>query len=99
MAVTNAVLDHMKLRRLGRVVFISSQAGQLGLYGYTAYSASKFALMGLAQALQMEVCTIDELNIFQSQNKDVQSYVAKMYKVMLQKCTKLCCKNVHLCCT
>jgi NAD(P)-dependent dehydrogenase (short-subunit alcohol dehydrogenase family) len=28
---------------------------QLGLWGYSAYSASKFALRGLAQALQMEV--------------------------------------------
>lgn len=28
---------------------------QLGLYGYTAYSASKYALRGLAETLQMEV--------------------------------------------
>lgn len=28
---------------------------QLGLYGYTAYAASKFALRGLAETLQMEV--------------------------------------------
>lgn len=39
----------------GRIIFTSSQAGQLGLYGYTAYCASKFALRGLAEALQMEV--------------------------------------------
>jgi Short-chain dehydrogenases of various substrate specificities len=37
------------------IVFTSSQAGQLGVYGYTAYSASKYALRGLAEALQMEV--------------------------------------------
>ena len=37
------------------VIFTSSQAGQLGVYGYTAYSASKYALRGLAEALQMEV--------------------------------------------
>lgn len=37
------------------IVFTSSQAGQLGIYGYTAYSASKYALRGLAEALQMEV--------------------------------------------
>lgn len=28
---------------------------QIGIYGYTAYAASKFALVGMAQALQMEV--------------------------------------------
>ncbi|KAK1786797.1 hypothetical protein P4O66_017187 [Electrophorus voltai] len=52
---TRAVITTMKERRMGRVVFISSQAGQLGLFGYTAYSSSKFALRGLAEALQMEV--------------------------------------------
>ncbi|XP_060784315.1 3-ketodihydrosphingosine reductase [Neoarius graeffei] len=52
---TRAVISKMKERRMGRVVFVCSQAGQLGLFGYTAYSASKFALRGLAEALQMEV--------------------------------------------
>lgn len=52
---TRAVITTMKERRMGRVVFVSSQAGQIGLFGYTAYSASKFALRGLAEALQMEV--------------------------------------------
>jgi len=28
---------------------------QVGLYGYSAYASSKFALRGLAEALQMEV--------------------------------------------
>ena len=37
------------------IVFVSSQAGQIGLYGYTAYSATKFALRGLAEALQVEL--------------------------------------------
>nr|XP_005910252.1 PREDICTED: 3-ketodihydrosphingosine reductase [Bos mutus] len=52
---SRAVIATMKERRMGRVVFVSSQAGQLGLFGYTAYSSSKFALRGLAEALQMEV--------------------------------------------
>jgi NAD(P)-dependent dehydrogenase (short-subunit alcohol dehydrogenase family) len=41
----------------GRIVLVSSQAGQVGIFGYTAYSSSKFALRGLAEALQMEVRT------------------------------------------
>lgn len=53
---TRAVITTMKERRMGRIMFVSSQAGQIGLFGYTAYSASKFALRGLAEALQMEVC-------------------------------------------
>nr|XP_056710970.1 3-ketodihydrosphingosine reductase [Euleptes europaea] len=50
-----AVITTMKERRMGRIVFVSSQAGQVGLFGFTAYSATKFALRGLAEALQMEV--------------------------------------------
>uniref|UniRef100_A0A4X2L462 3-ketodihydrosphingosine reductase n=1 Tax=Vombatus ursinus TaxID=29139 RepID=A0A4X2L462_VOMUR len=52
---SRAVITTMKERRMGRIVFVSSQAGQLGLFGFTAYSSSKFALRGLAEALQMEV--------------------------------------------
>lgn len=52
--VTKAVLPSMVKRRAGAIVFISSQAGQLGLYGYTAYSATKYSLRGLAETLQME---------------------------------------------
>jgi len=55
-----AALPAMKARtretRLpGSVAIMSSQAGQVGIYGYTAYSASKFALRGLGEALQHEV--------------------------------------------
>lgn len=53
--VTKAVLDSMTARRSGAIVFVSSMAGHLSLYGYTAYAATKFALRGLAEALQMEV--------------------------------------------
>ncbi|XP_078442027.1 3-dehydrosphinganine reductase TSC10A-like [Wolffia australiana] len=37
------------------IAIISSQAGQVGVYGYTHYCASKFALRGLAEALQQEI--------------------------------------------
>ncbi|XP_033646943.1 3-ketodihydrosphingosine reductase-like [Asterias rubens] len=52
---TRAVLPYMKKRRGGRIVYVASQAAQLGVYGYTAYASSKFALRGLAETLQMEV--------------------------------------------
>lgn len=53
--LTRALLPHMKAMRKGKIIFVSSQAGQAGLYGYTAYSASKFGLRGFAEALAMEV--------------------------------------------
>ncbi len=39
----------------GRVVMVSSGAGLIGLYGYTAYAPSKFAVRGLAEALRSEL--------------------------------------------
>ncbi|CAM8988354.1 unnamed protein product [Rhodiola kirilowii] len=56
--VVKAALTGMKSRTDGfpaAIAFMSSQAGQVGIYGYTAYSASKFGIRGFAEALQHEV--------------------------------------------
>ncbi|XP_045617477.1 3-ketodihydrosphingosine reductase [Procambarus clarkii] len=53
--ITQEVVRSMKQQREGVVVFTSSQAGLLGLYGFTAYSAAKSALVKLAESLHMEV--------------------------------------------
>jgi 3-dehydrosphinganine reductase len=50
-----AVLPAMEQRRKGHIVLISSGAGIVGLYGYTPYSPSKFALRGLAESLRGEL--------------------------------------------
>lgn len=50
-----AVIAGMKERRSGHIVITASQAAMIGIYGFTAYSASKFALRGFAEALDMEV--------------------------------------------
>ncbi|MCL4504933.1 MAG: SDR family oxidoreductase [Chloroflexi bacterium] len=50
-----AALPGMLERRRGHIALISSGAGVLGLYGYTTYSPTKFALRGLAQALRSEL--------------------------------------------
>ncbi|CAF3631576.1 unnamed protein product, partial [Rotaria sp. Silwood2] len=52
---TKASIDYMLKQRYGRIVFVSSLAGQVGLFGYTSYCSTKFALKGLAEALQMEL--------------------------------------------
>ncbi|RWS05789.1 3-ketodihydrosphingosine reductase-like protein, partial [Dinothrombium tinctorium] len=52
---TKAVLASMKARREGRIVLFSSIAGLIGIYGFSAYSAAKFALTGFAQSLRMEL--------------------------------------------
>ncbi|XVE80924.1 hypothetical protein DITRI_Ditri15bG0020400 [Diplodiscus trichospermus] len=61
-SVIKAALPQMKHRKDKRPASISlmvSQAAQVGIYGYTAYSASNFGLRGLAQALQQEVIADD----------------------------------------
>ena len=50
-----AVLPSMEQQGKGHIVLISSGAGLIGLYGYTAYSPSKFALRGLAESLRGEL--------------------------------------------
>lgn len=52
---TRAILAGMKRKGAGRIVFVASQVAQVAIHGYTAYGASKWALRGLAEALQMEV--------------------------------------------
>jgi 3-dehydrosphinganine reductase len=50
-----AALPAMRHRGRGRIVLVSSAAGLIGVFGYTAYSPSKFALRGLAESLRGEV--------------------------------------------
>lgn len=50
-----AALPSMEQRRRGSIVLISSGAGLIGIYGYTPYSPSKFALRGLAESLRGEL--------------------------------------------
>jgi|SRR5579872_1071409 len=53
--VTRAVLPAMVENKTGDIVNISSSAGQRGSAVTSAYSASKFALIGLTESLMQEV--------------------------------------------
>jgi len=49
-----AAFKRMKGRRKGHIVLTSSLGGLLGVFGYSAYSPSKFAVRGLAEVLYQE---------------------------------------------
>ena len=53
-ALTKAVLPYMVKQKEGRIIVISSIAGKFGYYLRSAYSATKFALVGFFEALRLE---------------------------------------------
>lgn len=53
-AAVRAVYGGMCARRSGHIVMIASAAALVGVYGYTAYGGSKFAVRGFAEALRGE---------------------------------------------
>lgn len=53
--VLKALVPGMKKRKSGTIINISSVAGFIGVYGYTAYGASKFAVAGFSDALRSEL--------------------------------------------
>jgi NAD(P)-dependent dehydrogenase (short-subunit alcohol dehydrogenase family) len=53
--VTRAALPHLRQRRSGLLVFVTSAAGRVTVPCMGAYSASKFGLEGLAQAYRYEL--------------------------------------------
>lgn len=52
---TKALLPQMAERRSGWLVFVASVAGKIGVPEESAYAASKFAMVGLAEALCVEL--------------------------------------------
>jgi NAD(P)-dependent dehydrogenase (short-subunit alcohol dehydrogenase family) len=55
MAVTRAVLPHMRAARRGRIVLITSVGGRIGSLAVSPYCTAKFALEGFGESLAQEL--------------------------------------------
>jgi NAD(P)-dependent dehydrogenase (short-subunit alcohol dehydrogenase family) len=58
LGVTRAVLPHMRRRRSGHVINVSSVGGYTGYPGWGVYGATKFAVEGITEALAGEVAPL-----------------------------------------
>ncbi|MFD2614430.1 oxidoreductase [Paenibacillus gansuensis] len=56
--VTRAVLPHMRERRSGHIINISSVGGLSGYIGWGVYGATKFAVEGLTESLALELAPL-----------------------------------------
>jgi 3-dehydrosphinganine reductase len=53
--VTGAALPAMMKRGSGHIINLSSMAGYLGVFGYSAYGATKYAVAGYSEVLRAEM--------------------------------------------
>jgi len=58
-AITRAVLPHMRKQKSGNILQISSVGGRVGNAGLTMYQAAKFGLGGFSEALAKEVAPLN----------------------------------------
>lgn len=58
MAVTRAVLPHMRQAREGRILIMSSAGGRIAAMTISAYCAGKFAVEGFGEALALETAPL-----------------------------------------
>jgi NAD(P)-dependent dehydrogenase (short-subunit alcohol dehydrogenase family) len=58
LAVTRAVLPHMRRQRSGRILNISSIGGYAGFPGWGVYGSTKFAVEGLSESMAIELAPL-----------------------------------------
>jgi NAD(P)-dependent dehydrogenase (short-subunit alcohol dehydrogenase family) len=81
LAVSRAVLPHMRRQRSGRILNISSIGGYAGFPGWGVYGSTKFAVEGLSESMAIELAplgihvTVVEPGFFRTDFLDESSLV------------------------
>ena len=70
--VIRAALASMRARKSGQVVLVSSGAAFMGIFGYSSYGPSKFAVRGLAETLRAELRS-DNVGVFVAYPPDTET--------------------------
>jgi len=85
--VIKVLIPHLIQRKTGHIVNISSIAGFGGVYGYTAYCASKYAVRGFSDALrpEMKPYGINVSVVFPPDTKTPQLEFEEPYKPAITK--------------
>jgi NAD(P)-dependent dehydrogenase (short-subunit alcohol dehydrogenase family) len=85
--VTRAVLPHMRQRRAGHVINISSVGGYAAYHGWGVYGATKFAIEGLTEGMQQELAplgihaTVVEPGFFRTDFLEKESVVETRHRI------------------
>lgn len=100
MNVIRLAIGDMKRRKKGSIVLMGSDLCLMGMYGYTAYAACKFAIRGLAESIRMELkpfnvkvtlCIYPETNT--APNFEIENRFLPLIK---KKSTKSAKRNLQL---
>ena len=54
-STVSAILPYMKQKGSGHIINISSMAGLIGMFGYSSYCTTKYALVGFTECLRGEL--------------------------------------------
>lgn len=93
--MTKFALPYIQKSNAGHIAFISSIAGYTGLIGFTAYSPSKFAMSGLAEAIRMELIK-DNINVTLMYPPDTETPLLERENIKKLPETKKLSKNAKL---
>lgn len=79
--VVKALIPSFKSQREGFIAITASQAALLGIYGYSTYCCTKFALRGLAECLHMEVNIVFKFDKFITLGNKFQLFLIIYFQV------------------